>query len=45
VMLKENLSGKTGRINIPLSTNLGAGMYIVQLRNQDQAITQKVIIQ
>jgi hypothetical protein len=45
MMLKENLSGKTGRINIPLSTNLGAGMYIVQLRNQDQAITQKVIIQ
>ena len=45
VMLKENLSGKTGRINIPLSTNLGAGMYIVQLRNHEQAITQKIMIQ
>jgi hypothetical protein len=45
VMLKQNLSGKTGRINIPLSANLGAGMYIVQLRNYDKTITQKIMIQ
>jgi hypothetical protein len=45
VMLKQNLSGKTGRINVPLSTNLSAGMYIVQLRNYDKTITQKILIQ
>jgi hypothetical protein len=45
VMLKQNLSGETGRINIPLSANLGAGMYIVQLKNYDKTITQKIIIQ
>jgi len=45
VMLKQNLSGKTGRFNIPISPNLSAGMYIVQLSNYDKKITQKVIIQ
>jgi hypothetical protein len=46
VMLKENLGGKMGRINIPLSSNLAAGMYIVQLSDyQNRAITQKVIVQ
>jgi len=45
VMLKENIGGKIGRINIPLSANIATGMYIVQLKNHDQAITQKVIIQ
>jgi hypothetical protein len=45
VMLKQNLSGKTGRINIPLSPDLGAGVYIVQLGNYDRTITQKVVIQ
>ena len=45
VMLKQNLSGKTGRINVPLSANLSAGAYIVQLRNYEKTITQKVIIQ
>jgi len=45
VMLKENLSGKTGRLNIPISPTLGPGMYIVQLRNNDKTITQKIIIQ
>jgi hypothetical protein len=44
VMLKENLSGKTGRLNIPLSPTLGSGMYIVQLGNHDKTITQKIII-
>jgi len=46
VMLKENLSGKMGRINIPLSSDLAAGMYIVQLSDYyNRAITQKVIVQ
>jgi hypothetical protein len=45
VMLKENLSGKLGRINIPLSSDLAAGMYIVQLSDHGRTITQKVIIQ
>ena len=45
VMLKQNLSGQTGRINIPLSPTLSAGTYIVQLKNYDKTITQKVIIQ
>ena len=45
VMLKQNLGGKTGRLNIPISPNLSAGMYIVQLSNYDKKITQKVIIQ
>jgi len=45
VMLKQNLSGKTGRFNIPISPNLSAGIYIVQLSNYDKKITQKVIIQ
>ncbi len=44
VMLKENLSGKTSRVNIPLSPDLGAGMYIVQLKNYEKTITQKIII-
>ncbi|HEY3251698.1 MAG TPA: T9SS type A sorting domain-containing protein, partial [Ignavibacteria bacterium] len=39
VMLKQNLSGQTGRINVPLSSTLAAGTYIVQLRNYDQTIT------
>lgn len=45
VMLKQNLSGKTGRINIPVSPTLSRGMYVVQLSNNDKKITQKIIIQ
>ena len=45
VMLKQNLSGKTGRFNIPVSPNLSAGIYMVRLSNFDKKITQKVIIQ
>lgn len=45
VMLKENISGKIGRFNIPLSANIATGTYIVQLRDRERAITQKVIIQ
>ena len=45
VLLKQNLSGKTGRISVPVSPLLSAGVYIVQLRNYDKTITQKVVIQ
>lgn len=45
VMLKENLSGKMGRLNIPISPELAAGVYIVQLKNHYRTITQKVVIQ
>lgn len=45
VMLKENLSGKMGRINIPISSTVAPGVYIVQLRNHYRTITQKVVIQ
>ena len=45
VMLKQNLSGKTGRINVPLSTDLASGMYIVQLQNYNKTITQKIMVQ
>jgi hypothetical protein len=45
VMLKQNLNGQTGRINVPLSPTLSGGTYIVQLKNDDKTITQKVIIQ
>lgn len=45
VMLKENLSGKMGRINIPMAPNLAAGVYVVQLKNHYRTITQKVVIQ
>jgi len=45
VLLKQNLSGKTGRIDIPISPNLARGAYIVSLSNHEKIITQKVIIQ
>lgn len=45
VMLKQNLSGKMGRINIPMASNIAAGVYVVQLRNHYRTITQKVVIQ
>ena len=45
VMLKQNLSGKTGRISVPFSPLLSAGVYIVQLRNYEKTITEKVVIQ
>jgi len=44
VMLKQNLSGETGRITIPLATTLSAGVYVVQLKNPDKTITQKIVI-
>jgi len=43
VILKQNINGRTGRIDIPVST-IPAGTYIVQLRNEQAAIQQKVII-
>ncbi|TMI80996.1 MAG: T9SS type A sorting domain-containing protein [Bacteroidetes bacterium] len=45
VMLKENLSGKMGRINVPISADLAKGVYIVQLGDHYKTITQKVVIQ
>jgi len=45
VMLRQNLSGETGRINIPVSPTLASGMYIVQLDTYGKTITQKVMIQ
>jgi hypothetical protein len=45
IILKQNLSGKTGRINVPLSSNLSPGAYIVKLRDYDRSFIQKIIIQ
>jgi len=45
VMMKQNLSGKTGRMDIPLSPTIASGIYIVQLRNQTTTIMQKIMIQ
>ena len=45
VMLKQNLNGKMGRINVPISANLAKGIYIVQLGDHYRTITQKVVIQ
>lgn len=45
VMQRQNLSGKTGRLDIPLSPTVASGVYIVQLGNQTATITQKIIIQ
>lgn len=45
VVLKQNLSGKMGRFNIPLSKSIGTGTYVVQLADKNRVITQKVIIQ
>ncbi|SRR5258705_5235937 len=45
VMMKQNLSGKTGRMDIPLSPTIASGIYIVQLGNQTTTITQKIMIQ
>jgi hypothetical protein len=45
IILKQNLSGKTGRINVPLSSNLRVGTYIVKLRDYNRTLVQKIIIQ
>ena len=45
VMMKQNLSGKTGRMDIPLSPTVASGIYIVQLQNQTEMITQKIMVQ
>jgi hypothetical protein len=45
VMLKQNLNGKMGRINVPISSDLARGIYIVQLGDHYRTITQKVVIQ
>ena len=45
VLLKQNLSGKTGKISIPVSPTIAGGLYVVQLKNEDRTITQKIVIQ
>jgi hypothetical protein len=45
VLLKQNLSGKTGKLSIPISPDISAGTYIVQLKNASRTITQKIVIQ
>jgi len=45
VMLKQNLSGKTGRINVPLSSTLSPGIYVVKLKSYDKTLIQRVVIQ
>jgi hypothetical protein len=45
VMMKQNLSGKTGRMDIPLSPTIASGIYIVQLGNPTTTITQEIMIQ
>jgi|GEM_PF-2561566 len=43
IVIKQNINGRTGRIDIPVSS-VPAGTYIVQLKNEQTAIQQKVII-
>jgi hypothetical protein len=45
IILKQNLSGKTGRINVPLSSNLSPGTYVVKLTGYNRTFIQKIIIQ
>ena len=45
VLLKQNLSGKTGKISIPMSPDISAGTYVVRLRNHERMISQKIVIQ
>src|SRR6185295_7677919 len=45
VLLKQNLSGKTGKISIPVSPDISSGIYVVQLKSEDGTITQKIVIQ
>lgn len=45
IVLKQNLSGQAGRIDVPLSSNLSPGAYIVKLRDYNRSFIQKIIIQ
>ena len=45
VLLKQNLSGKTGKVSIPFSPDISAGIYVIQLRNESTTITQKIVVQ
>jgi hypothetical protein len=45
VLLKQNLSGRTGKISIPISPDISAGIYVVRLKNDERTITQKIVIQ
>jgi len=43
VVLKQNVDGRTGRIDIPVPY-IAPGVYIVRLQNAESTIQQKVII-
>lgn len=43
LVLKRNLGGQTGRLDIPLPA-LPAGTYIVNVKNEERTLSQKVII-
>jgi hypothetical protein len=45
VLLKQNLSGKTGKISIPISPGISSGAYVVQVKNDYKTVTQKIVIQ
>ena len=45
IMLKQNLSGKTGRINVPLSSTLSPGIYVIKMKSYDKTLIQRVVIQ
>ena len=45
VLLKQNLSGKTGKVSIPFSPDISGGIYVIQLRNESTTITQKIVVQ
>lgn len=45
VLLKQNLSGKSGKISIPISPDISSGTYIVQLKKDYKTVTQKIVIQ
>jgi hypothetical protein len=45
VLLKQNLSGKTGKLSIPISPDISSGAYVVQLKNNYRTVTQKIVVQ
>jgi glucose/arabinose dehydrogenase len=43
-VVNQNLSGRSGMIDVPLPAFIPAGTYIVQLKNDEQTLTQRVLI-
>ncbi|TLV01546.1 glucose dehydrogenase [Dyadobacter luticola] len=43
VMLREEITGKTGAINIPFSS-IASGIYLVRLSDHDRVVQQKVLV-